>query len=347
MEGDIEKMFHHIRLTDEDKDVHRFFWFDNNDLTKPPTVYRMKVHIFGAVSSPCIANFALRKCAEAIVSSECKSATESSFYMDDMMISCPNDDSALETVKEIQDALSRGGFILTSYASSSKELLAKLLSHDKITKKLKEVNIDHEALLNERTFGIQWNPENDTIGYAVNIPEQPKTKRGVRSTIQSVYDPLFLDSPGLVAAKRVFQICCDRKLDWDAPLPQDLGSWWNKWKEEIVMLNNYDIPRGFKTNIGIERTVDTQIHIFADGSNTAYGAVGYIRQVTDNHNTIVNIVMAKSRLTPLNRSSLKTTPRIELNAAKLALSLEEKLKSEIANQLSLTRQCFGRIIKQC
>ena len=58
--GDIEKMFHQIRLTDEDKDVHRFFWFDNNDLTKPPSVFRMKVHIFGAVSSPSIANFALK-----------------------------------------------------------------------------------------------------------------------------------------------------------------------------------------------------------------------------------------------------------------------------------------------
>ena len=285
----------------------------------------MKVHIFGAVSSTSIAHFALRKYAEANVSSECKLAKESSFYVDDMMISCPNDDSALETVKEIQDALSRGSFNLTSYASNSKELLAKL-SHDKLTKKLKEINIDHEALPNERTLAIQWNPENGTIGYAVSIPEQPNTKvkHGVLSTIHCVYDPLFLASPALVAANRVSQICCDCKLYWDAPLPQDFGSWWNKCKDEIVMLNNYELPRCFKTNIGNERTVDTQLHIFADGSNTAYGAVGYIRHVTNNHNTIVNIVMAKSRLTPLSRSSsLKTTPRIELSAAKLAVSLEE------------------------
>ena len=151
---------------------------------------------------------------------------------------------------------------------------------------------------------------------------------------------MFLASPALVAAKRVFQICCDRKLDWDAPLHQDLGSWWNKWKEEIVMLNNYEIPRCFKTSIGNERTVDTQLHIFADGSNTAYGAVGYIRHETENHNAIVNIAMAKSRLTPLSRSSLKTTPKIELNAAKLAVILDEKLKSKFANQLSINKTMF-------
>ena len=102
----------------------------------------------------------------------------------------------------------------------------------------------------------------------------------------------------------------------------------------------YEIPRCFKANIGNERTVDTQLHIFADGSNTAYGAVGYIRHETENHITIVNIAMAKSRLTPLNRSSLKTTPKIELNAAKLAVILDEKLKSKFANQLSINNTMF-------
>ena len=39
--------------------------------------------------------------------------------------------------------------------------------------------------------------------------------------------------------------------------------------------------------------------------------------------------MAKGRLTPISRSSLKTTPRIELNAAKLRVELYLQLKNEL------------------
>ena len=39
--------------------------------------------------------------------------------------------------------------------------------------------------------------------------------------------------------------------------------------------------------------------------------------------------MVKARMTPLNRNSLKTIPRIELNAARLAVCLYLKLKTEL------------------
>ena len=42
--------------------------------------------------------------------------------------------------------------------------------------------------------------------------------------------------------------------------------------------------------------------------------------------------MSKSRLTPLDRKSLKTVPRIELNAAKLGVLLYEKIKEELPLQ---------------
>ena len=60
--GDSEKTFYQIR--GRQKDFHRFLWYENNDITREPSIFCMKFHIFGAISSPSIANFTLKMCVE-------------------------------------------------------------------------------------------------------------------------------------------------------------------------------------------------------------------------------------------------------------------------------------------
>lgn len=57
---DIECMFHQFRVRAEDQDYLRFLWWDNGDFHSSPSVYRMRVHLFGAASSPACANFGLK-----------------------------------------------------------------------------------------------------------------------------------------------------------------------------------------------------------------------------------------------------------------------------------------------
>lgn len=45
---DIECMFHQFRVRAEDQDYLRFLWWDNGDFHSSPSVYRMRVHLFGA-----------------------------------------------------------------------------------------------------------------------------------------------------------------------------------------------------------------------------------------------------------------------------------------------------------
>lgn len=59
--GDIQAMFHQVRVTEEYRDFLRFLWWPNGDLTKDLVEYRMTIHLFGAVSSPSCAAYALRK----------------------------------------------------------------------------------------------------------------------------------------------------------------------------------------------------------------------------------------------------------------------------------------------
>ena len=61
---DIEKMFHQFRVNQEHRDFLRFLWWENGDLAKEPVDYRMKVHLFGAASSPGCANYGLKHIAE-------------------------------------------------------------------------------------------------------------------------------------------------------------------------------------------------------------------------------------------------------------------------------------------
>ena len=60
--ANVEAMFHQVRVRKEDQDGLPFLWWSDN-YTKPPDVYVMKEHIFGAASSPCVTNSVLRRTA--------------------------------------------------------------------------------------------------------------------------------------------------------------------------------------------------------------------------------------------------------------------------------------------
>ena len=57
--ADVEKMFFQVKVKKEDQDLFRFLWWPDE-----PHEYCMKVHLFGAGSSPGYSNFALKCTAE-------------------------------------------------------------------------------------------------------------------------------------------------------------------------------------------------------------------------------------------------------------------------------------------
>lgn len=62
--ADMEAMFHQVKVVPEECNALRFLWWQNRDLTAQPEEAMMAVHLFGGVSSPSFANFALKKTAE-------------------------------------------------------------------------------------------------------------------------------------------------------------------------------------------------------------------------------------------------------------------------------------------
>lgn len=62
--ADIKSIFHQVRVRKSDVNYLRFLWWTQGEISQTPKEYRMLVHIFGAMSSPSCANFALQKTAD-------------------------------------------------------------------------------------------------------------------------------------------------------------------------------------------------------------------------------------------------------------------------------------------
>ena len=91
--GDIEKMLHKFKVNEEHRDYLRFLWWESGNLESQPKSYRMKVHLFGATSSPGCANYGLKKLAIDNQNEFGKEATHfllNDFYVDDGLTSCKN-----------------------------------------------------------------------------------------------------------------------------------------------------------------------------------------------------------------------------------------------------------------
>ena len=75
----------------------------------------------------------------------------------------------------------------------------------------------------------------------------------------------------------------------------------------------------------LDQGFESELHFFADASETAYGAVCYLK-VRDAHTCKVSFLIGKSRLAPIK---LVTIPRLKLCASVLASRLAELVKKEL------------------
>ena len=123
--ADIRNFFHMINVAEEDIAALRFLFF--KDLTMEEIMeLESTVHIFGAGSSPPVANFTLKHHAQKI---RAKYGDEVfwlillCFYVDDFLSSFPSVEKAREMRIKLTAALKEGGFDLTKWASSHPEVL--------------------------------------------------------------------------------------------------------------------------------------------------------------------------------------------------------------------------------
>ena len=332
MTSDIESMFYQVRVQPSDCSALRFLWWPNGKLDEPAEEYEMKVHLFGGASSPSCSNFALKRTAEdnkTEFDPQTVETVKKNFYVDDCLKSVRSDDEAVRLASELRELLSRRGFRLTKWNSTSRKLVMSLPESER-AEKIKDLNFDKLSI--ERVLGVQWNVSTDQFGFSIVVKDRPHTRRGILSVVSSVFDPLGLVAPFIHQAKRILQDLCRMKLDWDEPIPEKLQDRWQSWLQDLPRLEELAIDRCFKLND--EEVMSSQLHHFADASQEGYGAVTYLRIENSRGAVKCSFVMGKSRIAPMKSV---TIPRMELSAAVTAVKLNNACQVELTLPIEETR----------
>ena len=161
--------------------------------------------------------------------------------------------------------------------------------------RLKDLNQTTEYI--ERALGVHWCIEPDSLGFRITLQNTPLTRRGILSTISSIYDPLGIAGQFVLNGRKILQRITALKDGWDCKVPDDLAESWKEWRKSLPQLQNIFVQICYKPN-SFQSVVRPSLHIFSDASEIGYGVACYLRQV-DSHGKInVSLVFGKSRVAP-------------------------------------------------
>ncbi len=322
---DVERMFHQFYVNPTDRDFLRFLWWKEGDLDQEATVFRMKVHLFGATSSPACAIFGMRRIAFDHKEEFSQAATEfiaDDFYMDDGLKSVELVKEATQTVHEAIELCKKGKLRLHKFISNSAEVMNSIPESERA--KTTNKDLTPEITL-ERTLGLQWCLDTDQFQYNMAPKTCSVTRRAVLSTVASLYDPLGFLAPFVLVGKLTLQQMCKNNVGWDDPVPEDLSDQWLKWKTDLEKLDMVRIDRCYKPK-DFGEVVLTEVHHFSDASSQGYGCCSYLRLVNVNGDVHCSLIIGKSRVAP---KKTLTIPRMELCAALLSVKSAEFLRSQL------------------
>ena len=325
--ADIESMFLQVHVTENCRDLLCFLWWEDGDLTKEPMRYRMTVYLFGAGSSPGCCNFVLKKTAddhEQEFGFEAAEFLGKDFYVNDGLKSAPSMSDAMKLICKTKELCQHGGFNLHKFTSNKREVIEAIPVEDR-AKGIKELNLKKDELPMERALGLGWCIKSDASKFRIVMQDCPLTRRGILSTISSIYDPLGFLAPLLLVGKGLLQDLCRGKVAWDDPIPENVRSCKLKWRDELHHLEDFSVFRCFKPK-GFGTVISTQLHHFSDASTIGYGQCSYVHLVDDKGQIHCSLIMGKARVAPLK---MVTIPRLELTAAVVSVRVSDMLRQEL------------------
>ena len=328
--GDIRKMYNTVHLEELEQHMHRFLWREC-DSTRRPDIWVITRVNLGDRPSGTIAIAAKNNTAH-MFSDICPEAAQ-------MLVYCTYTDDVINSV--------RGGYAHASFlAEKASEILGKGEFKVKAWYFAGPEVPDANRLKGERTvLGITYNADADSIVFPAklnfsprrrNVPTGPNmqyeeilsaglpvplTRRIVLGQVMAIYDPLGLLAPFVLQAKLLLRKTWQLKLEWDEPVGDELQYEWRRFFTNLFDAEKINFPRCLTPENAVG---NPQLILFSDGSEVAYGAVAYIRwKTTDGY--WCRIIMAKSRIAPLNRINI---PQMELNGAVLQKRLRESIEAE-------------------
>ena len=333
--GDVAEMFLQILNRPEDRQYQRILFRENPE--DDIVMLEPQVHVFGNAGSPCIAIFTITEHAKenAHKYPRAAEAVQKSSIVDDIMDSVQTVEEAIQMYKDLKQLFDECGMNIRKFFSNHEEVLNAIPTEDRA--KNIDIILGDKATADipytiVKALGMIWLSKPDIFTFCFDHPEILRedfkwTKREMLRVQHQIYDPLGLISPFLLLAKFILQSVWEKGFPWDDYVGDEISALWKIWLSYLKHLTTVSVPRCL-----IPVAVGIQLHIFADASELAYGAVIYV--VSGEEATRVsNIVCANTRI--VSKKGV-TIPRLELCAARLA----SQMALEVTNSLGIRERYF-------
>jgi hypothetical protein len=216
---------------------------------------------------------------------------KNNFYVNDLLSGTSTTEEAIDVQRELSALLQTAGLTLRKWAPNHSAFLEAIPRELQETQPTLSLDNDNGVT----TLGLLWNPKTDNLQVRSSLTQkQPtnseSTKRKVLAITASIFDPLGLLSPAVIAYKIFLQKLWQDKLQRDDVLPAQLQQEWHQLLQTIPTLSQLKINRRVICN----NAVNTQLHGFCDSSERAYRACLYLRS-TDDTNQCVNFCVLHQR----------------------------------------------------
>lgn len=325
--GDIAEMFHQIVIRENDRAAQRFLW-RNCDQSKDPEIYQMNRMIFGATSSPFVAQWVKNKNGEDFKKDHPEAYNSILFhhYVDDFIQSFATEEEAIRVSLDVKLVHQKGGFNLRNFVSNSSKVQEAL--SDESQKVMVNLDKDQSKINSQKVLGLFWDTENDVFIFKNNYLEKLKMDPGKRPTkreflrfLMSVFDPFGFVANYTVHGKMILQDIWSSKIDWDEQLRDEEFNKFTKWIGELKKMEKFRLARCLSPLIPTADSI--QIHVFSDASDAAFSCVIYLR-VQKGKEVQVSLLGSKTRVAPTKRTL--SIPRLELQGFILGIRWNQHLR---------------------
>lgn len=260
---------------------------------------------------------------------------EKDTYVDDIISSQHSVQDCYEVATGIEEVLAAGGLQVKAFTFSGQKP-SEAVSADGV----------HVGLA-----GYLWRPEDDQLLLDIGPPRLGKAKRGklpepvsgdfgtalkkcftrrtLTGIVARVFDPLGLATPLTAGFKLDLHELCNRKLDWDDPVPMELLENWANNMAAIQDLRNVVFKRTIIPVDAATCTVDLLVAV--DASQYLAAAAIYGRVLRKCGSYSCQLIMARSKIT-----ANFTIPRAELKSAVIGAVSSQVIKKNLGS-------CLGEV----
>ena len=319
--ADIEGMYMQVSVRPDDRKFLRFLYGKDR-----PEFYEYVRHVFGAKCSPTCAIYVLQACAHDNLKDypHLQKLVLNNFYMDDFYEAVDSKEEAHQLIKDLSSMLQRGGFNLTKWVTTDKEILANIppLKTAITSDKLDDTNST------QRVLGVKWNLHRDELIFEPKKCQQlktlPPTQRSLLTISSSLFDPLGIATPVKIRLRILQQTIWRHGLSWDDPIKEDDIPAFHNLLKEIEGLEEIKICRHY-FNRTQQSIGNINLHVFTDASYTALATVAYFVYIVEEERTHTTFVLGKARVAPLKQ---QTITKLELQAALFGARLAKFITRE-------------------